>query len=43
MIRYQIIVGLRDLNLSERLQTYPELNLNKVIMMPRRTEAVTDQ
>ena len=28
MIRYWIIVGLRDSNLSERLQTYPELNLD---------------
>ena len=44
MIRYQIIVGLRDLNLSERLQTYPELNLNiKAIMMARQTEAVREQ
>ena len=45
MIRYRIIatVGLRDSNLSERLQTYPELNLDKVITMARRTEAVTDQ
>ena len=28
MIRYRIIVGLRDSNLSERQQTYPELNLD---------------
>ena len=28
MIRYRIIVGLRDSNLSERLQIYPELNLD---------------
>ena len=33
MIRYRIIVGLRDSNLSERLQTYPELNLDKAITM----------
>ena len=29
MIRYQIIVGLRDSNLLERLQTDPELTLDK--------------
>ena len=40
MIRYRIIVGLRDLNLSARLQTYPELNLEKAITMARRREAV---
>ena len=28
MIWYRIIVGLRDSNLSERLQTYPELNFD---------------
>ena len=33
MIRYWIIVGLRDSNLSERLQTDPELTLNKAITM----------
>ena len=33
MIQYRIIVGLRDSNLSKRLQTYPELNLGKAIMM----------
>ena len=33
MIRYRIIVGLRDSNLSERLQTYPELNLDKAITL----------
>ena len=43
MIRYRIIVGLRDSNLSERLQTYPELNLDKAITTARRTEAVRDQ
>ena len=35
LIRYQIIVGLRDSNLSERLQTDPELTLDKVITMAR--------
>ena len=34
-IRYQIIMSLRDSNLSERLQTDPELNLNKAITMAR--------
>ena len=43
MIQYRIIVGLRDSNLSERLQTYPELNLDKAIMMARQTEAVRNQ
>ena len=42
MIGYWIIVGLRDSNLLERLQTYPELNLDKAIMMARRTEAVRE-
>ena len=36
-------MGLRDSNLSERLQTDPELTLNKAIMMARRTEAVRKQ
>ena len=43
MIRYQIIAGLQDLNLSQRLQTYPELSLNKAIMMAWQTEAVKEQ
>ena len=43
MIRYRIIVGLQDSNLSERLQTYPELKLDKAITMAWRTEAVRDQ
>ena len=34
-IRYGIIVGLRDLNLSKRLQTDTELTLNRAIMMAR--------
>ena len=36
-------MGLRDSNLSERLQTDPELTLNKAIMMARQTEAVREQ
>ena len=43
MIRYRIIVGSRDSNLSERLQTYPELNLDKAITMARQREAVEEQ
>ena len=33
MIRYWIIVDLRDLNLSERLQTDLELTIDMAIMM----------
>ena len=36
-------MGLRDSNLSDRLQTNPELTLDKAIMMVRRTEAVREQ
>ena len=36
-------MGLLDSNLSERLQTYPELNLDKAITMASRTEAVRNQ
>ena len=43
MIRYRIIVGLWDSNLSETLQTDPELTLDKAIMMARWTEAVSEQ
>ena len=32
-IRYRIIVDLRDSNLSERLQTDPELSIDKAITM----------
>ena len=42
MIRYRIIVSLQDSNLSGRLQTYPELNLDKAIMMARQTETVRE-
>ena len=41
MIRYRIIVGLRDSNISQT-KTYPELNLDKAITMARRTEAVRE-
>ena len=43
MIQYQIIVGLRDSNLSEGLPTYLELNLNKAITMAQQKEAVREQ
>ena len=43
MIWYWIIVGLRDSNLSERLQTDPELTLEKAITMAWWTEAVREQ
>ena len=36
-------MGLRDSNLSERLQTDPELTLDKAIMMAQQTEAVREQ
>ena len=43
MIRDQIVVGLRDAVLSERLQTDSELTLDKAITMARQTEAVKEQ
>ena len=43
MIWDQIVVGLCDSNLSRRLQTDPELTLNKAITMTRQTEAVREQ
>ena len=45
MIQYRIIVGLRDSNLSERLQTDAELTLDnyKAITMARQTEVVREQ
>ena len=33
MIRYRIIVNLRDSNLSEKLQTDPELTIDKAVTM----------
>ena len=42
MIRYWIIVGFQDSNPSDRLQTYPELNLDKAIMIAQKTEAVRE-
>ena len=43
MIWDQIVVGLRDSNLLERLQTDPELTLDKAITMVRQTKAVREQ
>ena len=43
MIRDRIVVGLQDSNLSERLQTDPELTLDKGITMARQTKAVREQ
>ena len=43
MIRDLIVVGLQDSNLSERLQTDPELTLNKAIRMAQQTESVRQQ
>ena len=43
MIWEWIIVGLRDSNLSERLQTDPELTIDKAITMAWQTEAVREQ
>ena len=43
MIQDRIVVGLRDSNLSERLQTDSELTLDKAITMARQTEAVREQ
>ena len=38
-----IVVGLRDSNQSQRLQTDPELTLDKAITVAPRTEAVREQ
>ena len=43
MIQDQIVMGLWDSNLSERLQTDQELILDKAIIMARWTEAVRKQ
>jgi len=40
MIRDRIIIGIRDLSLSERLQMDPELTLEKAKTMVRQREAV---
>ena len=43
MIQDRIVVGLRDLNLSKRPQSDPELTLDKAIMMARWAETVREQ
>ena len=43
MIHDRNVMGLQDSNLSERLQTDPELTLDTAIMMARKTEAVGEQ
>ena len=43
MIGDRIFVSLPDSNLSERLQTNPELTLDKAITMARQTKAVREQ
>ena len=43
MIRDQIIVGLRDPNLSMKLQMVPDLTLDKAITLARQSEAVQQQ
>ena len=43
MIRDQIVVGLQDSKLSEKLQLDPELSLAKVINHARQSEAVKKQ
>ena len=43
MIQDRIVVGLLDSNLSERLQTDPELTLDKAISMAQQIEAVREQ
>ena len=43
MIQDRIVVGLRDLNPPERLQTDPELTFDKAITMTQRREAVREQ
>ena len=43
MIQDWIVAGLRDSNLSERLQTDPKLTLDKAITMALQKEAVREQ
>ena len=43
MIRDRLVVGIRDIALSERLQTEPDLNLDKAKRMIRQWEAVQEQ
>ena len=43
LIRDRIVVGLRDLKLSERLQLDHELTLEKAVVSARQSEAVKHQ
>ena len=43
MIRDRLVVGLRDLNLSEKLQMHADLTLKKAIDMARQSETVKKQ
>ena len=43
MIRDRIVVGLKDVKLSERLQTDPDLTLQKAVQQARQSEAVKKQ
>jgi hypothetical protein len=40
MLRDRLVVGIRDLNLSEKLQTDPDLTLEKVKTLVRQKAAV---
>ena len=42
MIQDRIVVGLRDSNQSDKLQSDPELTLDKARTMARQTEAVRE-
>ncbi len=43
MVRDRLVVGLRDLALSQRLQMDPNLTLEKAKMLSRQREAVKEQ
>ena len=43
MIRDRIVVGLRDANLSMKLQMVPDLSLEKAVTLARQSEAVQQQ
>ena len=43
LIRYRIVVGLRDRKLSEKLQLDPKLSLESVILMARQNATVEKQ
>ena len=43
MIRDHLVFGIRDITLSERLQTEPDLDLDKAKRMIRQWEAVREQ